>query len=178
MQVFGYDEAPEGHMEVRYDNVRVPLSNLVLGWGRGFEIIQGRLGPGRIHHWYARAVALQRSVLNVKCSMRCIGIGQRALDLMVTRATDPKKVAFGKQLYQHGAPRSEFRAWPALTRGQARSCRRSPSAGISSTRRDCSSSRPLCMCVQWGPGATRVTFPPQSRSDILRRSINRDPRAP
>ena len=85
MQVFGYDDAPEGHYEVIYENVRVPLGNLIGKFGDGFAIIQGRLGPGRIHH-----------------CMRSIGIAERALDLMLLRIIDPRKVAFGKQLYEHG----------------------------------------------------------------------------
>ncbi|KAM0791158.1 hypothetical protein ACM66B_005643 [Microbotryomycetes sp. NB124-2] len=91
MHVFGFDEAPEGHMEIIYDNVRVPLENLIGGWGRGFEIIQGRLGPGRIHH-----------------CMRSIGIASRALELMLMRVTDPTRVTFGKQLYQHGTVVAEI----------------------------------------------------------------------
>ncbi|OCH94256.1 acyl-CoA dehydrogenase NM domain-like protein [Obba rivulosa] len=91
MQVFGYDDAPEGHCEIIYENVRVPVGNLVLGWGKGFEIIQGRLGPGRIHH-----------------CMRCVGAASSALDLMIQRVTDPAKKTFGKFLYEHGTVVAEI----------------------------------------------------------------------
>jgi acyl-CoA dehydrogenase len=89
MTVFGYNDAPEGHAEISFENVRVPVDNIIVAEGKGFEIAQGRLGPGRIHH-----------------CMRSIGVAQRALDLMCRRVNE--RIVFGRPMIKQQSVREDI----------------------------------------------------------------------
>ncbi|KAL6243728.1 hypothetical protein RBB50_009161 [Rhinocladiella similis] len=102
LSVYGYDDAPHGHGHVTFTNVRVPLDAIILGEGRGNEIMQGRLGPGRIHH-----------------AMRGIGASEKALEWLINRLNDERKIPFGKRLSEHGV----LLEWVAKARIEIDACR-------------------------------------------------------
>lgn len=121
MKVFGYDDAPEGHCEIIYDNVRVPVSNLIWDWGKGFEVcfpVVIRLASTLTMHCRSFKVVLGMPFHIIVCQcgksplpsspgrihhcMRSIGAAQNALDLLLARVTDPSRKTFGKYLYEHG----------------------------------------------------------------------------
>ena len=136
MTVFGYDSRPVGHAEVVYDNVRVPLDNMLLGEGRGFEIAQGRLGPGRIHH-----------------CMRLIGCAQRALELMCKRATG--RHAFGRALGEHGSVKEDIaRSFCDIEQARLLTLRTADKMDREGNKaaRDMISPRPRSWCPTWRPG--------------------------
>ena len=152
MTVFGYDDAPEGHCEILYENVRVPLSNLVLGWGKGFEVRGVDQLQALSGHRDSRVSRLSKAVsgegsttspdhmcfLIAGCvsrpgrihhCMRSIGLAQRALDTMIQRVTDPSRKTFGKYLYQHGPALVLLSSFTSLITFQAPSSLKSQSRG-------------------------------------------------
>jgi acyl-CoA dehydrogenase len=103
LSVYGYDDAPHGHGHITFKDVRVPAANaIILGEGRGNEIMQGRLGPGRIHH-----------------AMRAIGASEKALEWLINRLNDERKIPFGKPLSEHGV----LLEWVAKARIEIDACR-------------------------------------------------------